>query len=157
MSESDTTVETEEVDTTEEVSQEDMYAALTEWQNKLQATAEAKRILEEEREARKKVIGMFFPKPKEGTQRFDLPQEWKLKFVNKIKRDVDKAALPSVTTRLREQGYLPELMFTWEPKLKIDAYRNLVTDGKKILEDALVISQQTGSLELEPPKEPKEK
>ena len=151
MSEEDTTLEQAE-EQAEQDHMSAMYAALTNWQGKLQEVAEAKRVLNEERELRRKVTGLFFVDPEEGTQRYNLPQDWKLKYVHKIERKVDETALPAVSTQLREQGYKPELMIKWVPVLNMEAYRKLPPEAMKILDQALDIKVGSPTLELEPPK-----
>ena len=158
MSEEDTTLEQAEEQAEQDAEQNaqehmsNMFAALTEWQGKLQEVAEAKRVLNEERELRRKVTGLFFVDPEEGTQRYNLPQDWKLKYVHKIERKVDETALPAVSTQLREQGYKPELMIKWVPVLNMEAYRKLPPEAMKILDQALDIKVGSPTLELEPPK-----
>lgn len=129
---------------------------LQEWHLALAEAAKVKPIIEKEQALRKEVMSLFFPAPKEGANDFPLPQGWTLKGTHKLDRKIDEAALPAVKEQLREKGYNPDPLIDLKPSLNTAVYRTLSDDNRKIFDQALTIKPGSPTLELKPPKEPKQ-
>ena len=138
---------------------EDQQKKLAEWEQALSAVAQVKPIIEKERQLRKEIGELFFPEPKEGTNTFDLEQGWKLKYVHKLDRKIDEAALPAVKEQLRTLGVNPDSLTNTVVTLDTKAYRGLVSlnpEAAKFFESALTIKPASPILELLPPSTTKE-
>lgn len=99
---------------------------LANWYQKSQQLAQLK---EEEANLRLKVVKYYFPNGlKEGTQKADLPEGWKLSVVGSINRKIDVEAQPAISAELKEK-YDVDLgdFIKYKPELDLPSYRELVT------------------------------
>ena len=131
-------------------------AKLEEWRLAKQKADGVKPIVAEEQRLRKEVFNLFFPTPKEGTDKVELGEGWLLKGTYKLDRKIDEAALPTVQKELREIDINPDLLVNWEPKLKTAIYKELTEPQRRIFDQALVIKPGSPTVELVPPKKKKE-
>ena len=121
---------------------------------------ELARIKKEEMELRNKVIAVIFnPSPDaEGTQNFDLGNNYKLKAVFKQSYSLQNkdGQLDKAIARMEKLGdeaeYIIDRLIKWKPELSISEYKNLPNAYCKILESALTIKPSAPSLELVEPK-----
>lgn len=160
----------------------DKAVLLTQWvAAKKQLVEVAKPLVDAESVLRKQVIALYFPKPEEGTNTTDLANGWKLKATTPTDRKVEPDKLDQLKAAkvadsvdlLRAVGLTPELyapdapllqavgiaadiVVTWDPKLATKAYKGLTAEQRKLLDHAITAKPGSASLELVPPKEPKE-
>lgn len=124
-----------------------------------EATKVAKPLIAAEQALRKEVIASLFPTPKEGTNHLELAQGWKLTLGYKVDRKIDEAALPAIRLALSDMGISADTLVKMVPALELKAYKGLREvneDAAKVFEQALTIKPGSHTLELVPPKEPKQ-
>lgn len=129
--------------------------ALQEWKNAVGRVAQVKALIEDERQLRKRVIELFFPTPKEGTNTFELNAGYKLKLTYPLDRKVDEAAISSVLERVRAMQANPDELLDFKPSLNLKAYRAFQTlhpEAVKVFDEALTTKPGSASLELVEPK-----
>lgn len=122
---------------------------IMEWQ---QAKLQAAKLVEHERELRKTIFNIMFPKPKEGTNTAALGNGWKLKATYPIDRKLDMPVFEAIQNQFYDKK-IPTDIVKMEPKLSVKVYRTL-SDEQRLFFDAALISRP-GSVQLEivPPKE----
>lgn len=141
---------------------------LTAWTSaKNQLTA----IKEQEMELRKQVQEMLFPKPKKGTQRYELGAGYKIKLVHKInyklgdkdRIDPDSGNKISIADQVEtvmneiekcgnEGKFIVERLIKTSYDLSISEYEKLDNpEIKKLVDSILITSDGAPSLELEQP------
>jgi hypothetical protein len=128
---------------------------LTLWYAALKEAEVAKLIVANEQLIRKSVAAIFFLEPEEGTNTYDLEQGWKLKLTHRINRKVDEAVLDSVKVQLKELNINMDTLVSYSPKLETKTYKGLKKvnpDAAKVFEQALIIKDESPTLELLPPK-----
>lgn len=101
---------------------------------------------------RQKIIKTFFTAPKEGTNNFDLGNNYGLKFVHKLQRDVDDAMLTNLLPSLREKGIDVDQLIERKPSLKIKNWRELDEEQHKIFDQCVTTKPASGTLEFIKPK-----
>jgi len=109
-------------------------------------------LVKEERILREEVMNLFFPDPKEGTNKADLANGWQLKGVVKIKRDIDEAALETMRPMLVENGIAVDKLIRYKSELEVKVYKELVDVQMHLFDGALKISRSASELTLVPPK-----
>lgn len=158
-------------------SQRDWDADLWRWQALHQQAAH---LVAQERELRKELFQHYFPDAKAGTNKCTLPDGWELKATVPPKREVDNAkfnALKSVTlgqlgfeyaSKLGVQAFPPDTlahvalllnmdaMVKAEPELIGKQYSALTEAQKQFFDYCVTTKQGSITLELVPPKEPKQ-
>lgn len=145
----------------EEIPQEELYQGhvksilikIFRWFKVKKEMAELKA---EESELRQAIISSYFAKPKkdEGTERRDLPDNWKLSAKFGLDRKVDETILDSVFAELPEGS--KDRLIRYKPEVNIKAYRELTETQRAIFDKALIIKPESVQVTLEPPKPPKE-
>lgn len=130
----------------------DQVTLLAEWEQARGQLTIAKSLVEKEMELRKKVVAMFFPNPKEGTNNAELAQGWKLKYAHQLDYKLDEAAIPAIREQLAAASFSPDKVFAYSPKLILAEYRLLGDNIKPIVDAALTIKPKSPTLELVPPK-----
>lgn len=112
---------------------------------------------------RRAVFEIKFPDPKEGTQRFELGNGWKLKaqFPYNYKLDPEKAedTLDKIAKLSPTAAVIADRLCKWKPEVSIKEYRLLCEDkspegekARKLLDAILTITPGSPQLEIEPPK-----
>jgi hypothetical protein len=118
------------------------------WYEVQQKLAEVK---DEEAKLRKEVFGLYFPTPVEGTNTAPLPEGWVLKGVYKINRKVDEEELLNVSKK-KGMAEVIKNTINYKPSLSLTEYKNLPDNTRKILDNALIATPGTPSLEVALPK-----
>lgn len=131
----------------------ELVAKLEEWRLAQVAAAEVKPVIEREQQLRKEVIALFFPTPKEGTNKAPLLAGWELKCDYKVDRKIEEPAFPAVAAKFKEMGLNVELCIGYDIKLKVKQYKELTEEQKKIFDQCLIIKPGSHTLSLLPPKE----
>lgn len=119
--------------------------------------------------ARRRIFGDFFPTPVEGTNTHILENEWQLKGIRNITRDVDSGALtvfmqPMEIDGVRQNFNIFEQhnintakVFRYKPELVLGEYRDLTDEQKQIVDQVLTIKDGMPGLEVKPPSNRKPK
>lgn len=105
-----------------------------------------------EKEMRQRIFDAAFPKPTEGTNKFDLAGGYQLSASYKINRTIDKAVLSTVEEMLKEQGLDINDYIRFKPELETKAYKTMSSDKQKILDLAITAKPGLPSLEIVLPK-----
>lgn len=129
-----------------------LMKTLKEWEAAKVAAEEAKLVIARELELRQKVVKMFFPEAKEGTNSMDMNAGWKLKAVYKLTRKVDAAALTTLLPVLREKAVPVDTLFQWKPELKVSVYREMTPEQLALIDQVITTSPASPELQLIPPK-----
>jgi hypothetical protein len=94
--------------------------------------ADLERVKELEMHARKSIVPIYFPDPKniEGTQNFDLGNDYKLKVVKKLNyrmaaNDKVTAALDAIAEIGDEGKFIAERLVSYDPRLSVSEYKAL--------------------------------
>lgn len=136
-----------------ELQQKALSQKLWEWS---QTAAELERVKAKEMTLRKELFGQIFPDPREGVNKADLPQGWKVNGTYKLDRKVDEVALPSVLEKLLARGVGQAVdLIKVKPELVVKVYKGLKDEDRYIMDQALIIKPGAPSLELIPPKDGK--
>lgn len=122
----------------------DVLNEIKEWQKISDWLEEGKR---REMELRKKLSAIFFPTPKEGTNRI-VADGAEVVLLHKITRTLDVAALGSVMLQLPEELRVLGHLIEYTPDFKLATYRTLNDETKKIFEQALTIKDATPELKI---------
>lgn len=134
----------------------EQIALLKQWEEAKLALLQVKPVVAKELELRKRVFALFFPKPKEGVNKFELAGDYLLKGTHKIDRKVDEAVLEDIQNQMREEFQInPDLLIEMKPSLKMATYRELTAEQRKMFDQALTIKPSTPTIELVAPKEKK--
>lgn len=157
----------------------EQQAKLQEWQDAAaKVAADAKPLLDRERELRKEAFAMLFPEPKEGTNTVELANGWVLKGTYPIERKVDAALVQQLRT-LKLVDLSPELLgklcidpaafgsgtpvlealrlnvdelLNYEPKLVVKPYRQLTAEQSLLFDRCLDSKPGSISMEITQPK-----
>ena len=134
---------------------------VTEWRTK---QAELERVKAEELALRNEVLrGAFNFQPgatggRKGTEYFDMQGGFRLKAVFKLNYKVNPDTIDGILTKIEKTGaegkFLAERLVKFEPKLSVSEYGKLGDESKvkKLIDEALTISDGTPSLEFVEPK-----
>lgn len=137
------------------------------------ASERLKALKDAESDLRAQVVSYWFPDGlKEGTNKCDMPEGWKLDVKGSINRKIDVAAQSAVQEMLKEQFQIDagELV-KYKPELDLPAYRQLqksaadATGERKVVaekilktfEQMLIITPGSPQVSLVAPKKPKAK
>ncbi len=137
------------------MAENDICTLLDEWYLAAEAVKEVKPIIEREMRLRKDVFGIFFPNPKEGTNKVDLGNGYTLKGQYKLNYKVDDKVVPSVMEAIREVRADPAIYLEEKYTLDLKAYRELKEvnpEAFRILSEAITITPQSPTLEIVAPK-----
>jgi hypothetical protein len=123
---------------------------LNEWY-KLQA--ELTRIKNLEMLLRKRIFAVAFPDPREGANKFALPDNYMLTGTHTVNRKLDIGALQAIAQPLQALGVRPDDLVDWEPKLVLSQYRTLTAEQAHLFDQALIIAPGSPSMKITlPPK-----
>lgn len=118
---------------------------LTAWET---AKHELKAAQDREMLLRKKIVGVLFPSPKEGTNSYTLPNGDVVKAVCPLNRKPDVALISAMANDLRATGINLETVFKWKPELATTEYRKLTAEQMKALDACLEISPGSPQLSI---------
>jgi hypothetical protein len=100
---------------------------------------------------RGRMASFYFTDPNEGTNRIDLGGGFDLKLDYKINRNVDEAALLTVTAEQAKALALPmDKLFKWKPELSVTEYRKLNDKQREFVDSLLDIKPGSPSLSIVP-------
>lgn len=122
---------------------------IMEW---LKVKTELARVKAKEAVLRQKIIKTFFAKPKEGTNKFDLGNDYGLKYWHKLTREVDEAMLTNLLPALKEKAIDVDQLIERKPSLKIKNWRELNDEQHKIFDQCITTKPASGALEFTKPK-----
>lgn len=135
---------------------------LVDWQNKKAALEVAK---EEEMAARKLAVMFMHDPSKSGTtENFELGGGYKATikvpvrygFVQNAEGKTDKARIEKALSKIEKDGEAGELiaerLIKWTPELSLTEYKQLPDKYRKIIDDVIVTSEGTPTLEIKEPK-----
>lgn len=119
---------------------------------------ELARIKRSESLLRMRIFRHLFPLPTEGTNSLDLdtlpllsglaPTGNVIKAVHKIQRDIDVAALTTLTPKFQENNLpLPKLV-KYTPELVLKEYRKLTTEEAQLFDQALIVKPGSPSIDI---------
>lgn len=123
------------------------YEMLDEWQV---AAAEAKRWQAREKELRDRIFQSTFEAPKEGVNKYTLPDGRQVKATHKLYRKLDEAAYPSIREAIINTfGMDPEEgVIKRKPEVSVSAYKKLPAEIRNVLDDAIVAKAGSPSIEI---------
>lgn len=122
---------------------------IMEW---LKVKTELARVKAKEAVLRQKIIKTFFATPKEGTNKFDLGNDYGLKYGHKLTREVDEAMLTNLLPALKEKAIDVDQLIERKPSLKIKNWRELNDEQHKIFDQCITTKPASGTLEFTKPK-----
>jgi hypothetical protein len=100
---------------------------------------------------RGRMATFYFTEPEEGTNRFGLGGGFDLKLDYKINRNVDEAALLTVTAEQVAALKLPmDKLFKWKPELAVGEYRKLNDKQREFVDSLLDIKPGSPTLSIVP-------
>jgi len=121
-----------------------------------------KKIKTAEMILRLKIFKHYFPEPKEGVNTFVLPDSYLLKGDYSYDRNVDEAALVTLTPMLQDKGINLDVLIRRKPELALKEYRTLEKDQTeegvqklRLFDQCLIIKPSTPSLKIVDPPKPK--
>lgn len=97
---------------------------------------------------RKKIFKFYFPNPTEGTNNFALPDDYMLKGVHSIDRQIDEAALVANAEAYKERNIAVADLVRYKPDLVKSAYNKLTEEEKKFFDLALIIKEGSPALTI---------
>lgn len=101
---------------------------------------------------RKAIFGKCFLSPKEGTNNYKLADDFVLKGVYSLERNVDEALLDERLTVMREAGIDTDALFVYKPRLAKSEYNTLTAEQQHLVDQVLIIKPGSPSLEIAKPK-----
>lgn len=117
---------------------------------------------------RKECTALYFPEPKQGTQRVELGNDYKLKLVAKQNYTLDKdnSKVDKVQDAIEATGnegvFIAERLFKWSVELSVSEYKDLCEQAEKgsaqaikikaLVDTILTTSWGAPTLEIEAPK-----
>lgn len=124
---------------------------------------EAKELKALEMKLRNEVLKEFFDfdyDDRKGTTNYPLPNNHKLKAVFKLNYKLENKDGETLTMmgELERAGLVPELvnrLVKWKPELSVSEYNKLSPEHKEIVDNVLVTTPATPSIEIVAPKERK--
>ena len=122
---------------------------IMEW---LEKKAELARVKAKESILRQKIIKTFFSAPKEGTNTFELGNDYKLKYGHKLTREVDEPMLTNLLAALKEKGINVDDLIERKPSLKVKPWRDLSEEQHQVFDQCITTKPASGTLEFVKPK-----
>jgi hypothetical protein len=101
---------------------------------------------------RKRIVGHFFPTPREGVNSHPLEAGWVMKADCGIDRKVDEAALTTLKAPLKEAKISVDKLIRWKPELAVKEYRTLSDEQRHLFDQCLIIKPASPQLEIVLPK-----
>lgn len=118
----------------------------------LETKSQLARVKAKEAILREKIIKTFFSGPTEGTNNFELGNDYKLKYTHKLTREVDEAMLTNLLPALREKEIDVDQLIERKPSLKVKNWRGLNAEQHQIFDQCITTKPASGSLEFVKPK-----
>lgn len=114
---------------------------------------EAKELLKKyktlEYALRKKIFGVYFPAPEEGTNTVPFNEDYDLKAKHTLDRKVDEPVLNAVAKELREEHKLPvDTLIRYKPELNKREYNKLTAEEKRVFDQVLTIKEGSPQIEF---------
>lgn len=101
---------------------------------------------------RKEIFGEAFVEPKEGTNKFNLANDYVLKGTHKLNRKVLEDKVPDVRKALPSLAKKLKALIKYKPELVKGEYNKLNDDERKVFDRCLEIKPSTPALEIVLPK-----
>lgn len=134
------------------------------WQNASQNKA---KFVAQEKEMRERFVLLTGDQSKtKGTEYVPLPNQWSCKITknlnytfrkdfdsNKINIDAVVDALSEIAAKCENGPMYVKDLIKWKPELSIGEYNKLTDEAKNIIDEVIVTSPGSPSLEIIPPKE----
>lgn len=122
---------------------------LSEW---YEMSVELKALRAKEMAMRKMIFGKAFVDPKEGTNKFELPDGYVLNGQYKLERKIDQGALDALKVKLRDKQVNPDKLVEYKPSLVLREYRKLDEDARQLFDQCLIVKPGSPSMEVVLPK-----
>lgn len=97
---------------------------------------------------RQRIFRGLFPNPVEGTNNYQLPENWVLKAKYPITRDVDIGSFQAMRERFTEAGVHADSLVEYKPSLVLREYRTLTEEQRQLFDQCLQIKPGSPSLEI---------
>lgn len=110
-------------------------------------------LVAQERAIRKQIVDSFEHKSEGSKNELGLANGYTLKMNYKLKREIDEPALKNLYKELEEAAVPVDMLIKQKPHLELKIYRALSEDQKKVVDKALIIKEDTHTVEIIPPKE----
>ena len=130
----------------------ELYNKVILWYNKKLQLANLK---DEEMTLRREISNALFPDPKEGTNTFDLPENWVIKLQHSFNRKIDVAAFSALRAVFAEKHIPIDLLVDWKPSLSVSEYKKLDEDKRGIFDMCVITDVASPTLEITLPKKKK--
>lgn len=108
---------------------------LAEWQAMAKNLATLRKA---EMNLRKRLFDYYFPQPKEGVNKYELPEGYVLTGTYVLTRSVDKGSLSAITDKLQELDVVVDELIEKKPTLKLSVFRKLNDEQTNLIEEALI-------------------
>lgn len=118
---------------------------LAEWYNIAQ---QVKLLKDTEMALRTALSRYFFPNPKEGSNKIELPDGAKLVMQHKMSYKILPELMDTVRVQCKEQGINMDDYIKNKPELKLKEWRTLEGDDKEVFGQVLEIKPSSPSLEI---------
>jgi len=114
--------------------------------------AELKVLRAKEILLRKRIFASFFPTPSEGTNNYELAEDFVLKGKYPLERKIDEGAFDALQEKFRENEIPTDDLVSYTPKLSLRDYRKLNDDNRLLFDQCLIIKPGSPALEITKPK-----
>lgn len=123
------------------------YDMLDEW---VKAAAEAKKWQNLEKQLRDRIFNSTFQEPKEGVNKYTLPDGRMVKGTHKLYRKLDEAAYPSIREAIINTFQIdPEKdIIKRKPEIATGPYKKLPDEIRAVLDDAIIAKPGSPVIEI---------
>lgn len=109
-------------------------------------------LVAQERAIRKQIVDAFDQKHEGSKNEIGLANGYTLKMNYKLKREIDEPALNNLYKELEEVKVPVEMLIKHKPQLELKIYRALSDEQRMVVDKALVIKEDTHTVEIIAPK-----
>lgn len=109
-------------------------------------------LVAQERAIRKQLVDAFEQKHEGSKNEIGLANGYTLKMTYKLKREIDEPALKNLYQELEEAKVPVEMLIKQKPQLELKIYRALTEEQKQVVDKALIIKEDSHTVEIIPPK-----
>lgn len=109
-------------------------------------------LVAQERAIRKQIVDSFEQKQEGSKNEIGLANGYTLKMNYKLKREIDEPALKNLYKELEEANVPVEMLIKQKPQLELKIYRALTEQQKEVVDKALIIKEDSHSVEIIAPK-----
>ena len=109
-------------------------------------------LVAQERAIRKQIVDSFEQKQEGSKNEIGLANGYTLKMNYKLKREIDEPALKNLYQELEEAKVPVEMLIKQKPQLELKIYRALTEEQKQVVDKALIIKEDSHTVEIIPPK-----